>query len=111
MTNLQNTETTKKQLSLFKPFFDKELTCTNEFMTYIDCDISNQNIVHNNSAVTSDVKITSASNNTKYLLSLRLKLRTTREYHKALKIHNKYQIEDIKRYRQMFKDIKQKISA
>ena len=65
MTNLQNIETTKKQLNLFEPFFDKKLIHNNEYMSYIDCSTSNQNVVHKKSAVTSRCIKTPASNNSK----------------------------------------------
>ena len=35
-----------KRPSLIEPFFDKELTPDNEFVTYIDCSTNAQSVVH-----------------------------------------------------------------
>ena len=40
--------------TLMEPFFNKELTPDNEFLTYIDCNTNSSNIVHKKCSVTSD---------------------------------------------------------
>ena len=62
-----NTELSKKQLLLFEPFLDKELTCTNEFLTYIDTTSNNSNIIHKNSVTSL------SSNDTQKITNFNLK--------------------------------------
>jgi len=66
-----NTESPKKQLLLFEPFLDNELTCTNEFLTYIDTTSNNLNIIHKNSVTSL------SSNDTKKNTNLNLMNFTT----------------------------------
>jgi len=53
-----------KRPSLIEPFFDKELTPDNEFVTYINCSISSQSVV-------SEKNVTPASHNIKKSLKFK----------------------------------------
>ena len=63
-----------KRPSLIESFFNKELSPSNEFITYIDCTTNSSNVVHKKCDVTSkahNIKKT-LKNKKSYLLKLKL---------------------------------------